>query len=112
MASRSIRLAIAGVGNCASALLQGLHYYTQTDDTSGLMFPDLGGYSIADIVPVAAFDVNATKVGRDLSEAIFAAPNNAYRVPGIDVPPAGVTVQMADPLDGVPAHLAPLVRVA
>jgi myo-inositol-1-phosphate synthase len=112
MASRSIRLAIAGVGNCASALLQGLHYYAQTDDTSGLTFPDLGGYSVADIVPVAAFDVNATKVGRDLSEAIFAAPNNAYRVPGIEVPLTGVTVQMADPLDGVPAHLAPLVRVA
>jgi myo-inositol-1-phosphate synthase len=112
MAARTIRLAIAGVGNCTSALLQGLRYYASTDDTTGLMIPDVGGYAVTDIVPVAAFDINKAKVGRDLAEAIFAAPNNAYRLPGIEVPPTGVTVQMTDPLDGAPEHLAGPQNVA
>jgi myo-inositol-1-phosphate synthase len=112
MAARTIRLAIAGVGNCANALLQGLQYYARTDDTTGLMVPDVGGYAVTDIEPVAAFDINAEKVGKDLADAIFAAPNNAYRLPDVEVPPTGVTVQMADPLDGAPEHLAGLVHVA
>ena len=112
MAARTIRLAIAGVGNCASALLQGLQYYASTDDTTGLMVPEVGGYAVTDIVPVAAFDINAEKVGRDLAEAIFAAPNNAYLIPGTQVPPTGVTVQMTDPLDGAPEHLSGLLKVA
>ena len=112
MTARTIRVAIAGVGNCASALLQGLQYYAGAGDTTGLMVPDVGGYAVTDIVPVAAFDINAEKVGRDLAEAIFAAPNNAYRVGGVEVPRTGVTVQMANPLDGAPQHLAGLVRVA
>ena len=69
MAARTIRLAIAGVGNCASALLQGLQYYASTDDTTGLMVPDVGGYAVTDIEPVAAFDINAEKVGKDLADA-------------------------------------------
>jgi myo-inositol-1-phosphate synthase len=112
MAARTIRLAIAGVGNCASALLQGLQYYAGTDDTTGLMLSDVGGYAVTDIEPVAAFDINAGKVGKDLADAIFAPPNNAYRLPNIDVPPTGVIVQMADPLDGAPEHLTGLVPVA
>ena len=75
-----IKVAIAGVGNCAQALLSGLEYYCNNpDDTRGLMHPDVGGYQVTDIVPVAAFDINANKVGKDLSEAIYGAPNNAYR---------------------------------
>jgi myo-inositol-1-phosphate synthase len=112
MAVRTIRLAIAGVGNCASALLQGLQYYATVDHATGLMIPDVGGYTVTDIEPVAAFDINAEKVGKDLAEAIFAAPNNAYRLPDIDVPATGVRVQMADPLDGAPEHLTNLVKVA
>lgn len=112
MAAKAIRLAIAGVGNCASALLQGLQYYAGTNDSTGLLVPDVGGYAVTDIVPVAAFDISAAKVGRDLAEAIFAAPNNAYTVPGVAVSPTGVTVQMADPLDGAPPHLKRLFKVA
>ncbi len=71
---REIRLALAGVGNCASALLQGVEYYTQraSDAVAGLMHPDVGPYSISSILPVAAFDVDRRKVGRLLEEAVFA----------------------------------------
>ena len=62
MAANTINLAIAGVGNCASALLQGLRYYASTDDTTGLIVADVGGYAVTDIVPVAAFDINKAKV--------------------------------------------------
>ncbi len=112
MPARTIRLAIAGVGNCASALLQGLQYYATVGHHTGLMVPDVGGYTVTDIEPVAAFDINAEKVGKDLAEAIFAAPNNAYRLPDVELPATGVTVQMADPLDGAPEHLTNLVKVA
>ncbi|MDO9097138.1 MAG: inositol-3-phosphate synthase, partial [Candidatus Methanoperedens sp.] len=74
-----IRIAIAGVGNCASSLVQGLEYYKNvknSDDlVTGLMHNALGGYLISDIKPVAAFDVDKRKVGKDLSEAIFSEPN-------------------------------------
>ncbi|MBD14332.1 MAG: inositol-3-phosphate synthase [Planctomycetaceae bacterium] len=105
--SNPIKVAIAGVGNCAQALLEGIEYYRQNqNDERGLMNPDLGGYRVTDIVPVAAFDVNAHKVGKDLNEAIYGEPNNAYRYPGVEVKPYGVTVHMASPLDGNPPHLA------
>ena len=110
--SREIRLAIVGVGNCASALIQGLAYYEQVGGDLGLLHRDLGGYDVTDIKPVVAFDVNRDKVGRDLSEAIFAAPNNAYRVPDVTVPPAGVVVQMGPVEDGVPPHLARYMEIA
>ncbi len=110
---RKIRLAIVGVGNCASALIQGLAYYRRNqDDTTGLMHPELGGYRVTDIEPVVAFDVAANKVGRDLSEAIFAPPNMAYRLPEAESPPEGVTVQMGPVLDGLPPHLAEVVVVS
>lgn len=111
--AKEIKVAIAGVGNCAQAFLQGIEYCRRNpDDTRGLMNPDLGGYRITDILPVAAFDVDARKVGKDLHEAIFAAPNIAYRYPEIDMKPSGVTVQMGPVMDGVPEHLAAFVEVA
>jgi myo-inositol-1-phosphate synthase len=110
---KSIRVAIAGVGNCCQALLEGIEYYRQNpDDTRGLMNASLGGYRVTDIVPVAAFDINGHKVGKDLSEAIYASPNLAYRYPGVDVKKYGVTVQMGPVLDGNPPHLAQFVPTA
>jgi myo-inositol-1-phosphate synthase len=113
MASRPIRIAIAGVGNCAQAILEGIEYYRQNpSDSRGLMNVDIGGYRVTDIVPVAAFDINANKVGKDLSEAIFAEPNRAYRYPGVALKPYGVTVQMGPVLDGNPPHLGEFVPTA
>jgi myo-inositol-1-phosphate synthase len=112
MSSEKIRLAIVGVGNCTSALIQGLSYYTKTGETIGLMHPDLGGYAVTDIEPVVAFDVDARKVGKDLAEAIFAPPNNCYRLPDVAVDEIGVKVLMGPVLDGVPPHLAEVVEVA
>jgi myo-inositol-1-phosphate synthase len=97
-----IRIAIAGVGNCARALVQGLHLYgtTNPEEAPGLMHWDLGGYRPGDIEVVAAFDVDQRKVGRDLSEAIQAAPNCAQDL-GAEVPSLGVEVRMGPVLDGV-----------
>lgn len=110
MSKAKIRVAIVGVGNCASALVQAVrHYGTQNDPSSlpGLMAPIIGPYGVGDIEIVAAFDVNADKVGRDLSEAIYAAPNNTLRF--ADVPPSGVTVQRGPTLDGIGAYLQDVV---
>lgn len=101
-----IRLALAGVGNCASALLQGLAWYAQTDSDVGLTQRVLGGYDVCDITPVLAFDVSALKVGRDLAEAIMAPPNCAWRVPEVCVAPTGVGVLAGPVGDGMPPHLA------
>jgi myo-inositol-1-phosphate synthase len=98
----TIRLAIAGVGNCASSLVQGIEYYRDAEpDTRvpGLMHVDLGGYHVRDVQVVAAFDVDAKKVGRDVAEAIVAEPNNTIRF--ADVPPTGVLVQRGPTLDGL-----------
>ena len=97
----TIRLAIAGVGNCASSLVQGLEFYKDAnpdDAVPGLMHVDLGGYHIRDIEVVAAFDVDADKVGVDMAMAIFAGPNNTIRFS--DVPDTGVLVQRGPTLDG------------
>jgi myo-inositol-1-phosphate synthase len=110
--SEKIRLAIVGVGNCASALLQGLAYYEQVGGDIGLMHRKLGGYDVTDIKPVVAFDVNAQKVGRDLADAIWAPPNRAYRVPDAEVAPTGVKVLMGPVEDGVPPHLAEYMQVS
>jgi myo-inositol-1-phosphate synthase len=107
---KKIRIAIAGVGNCCQALLEGIEYYRQNpEDTRGLMNPDICGYRVTDIIPVAAFDISANKVGKDLSEAMFASPNKAYRYPGVKVAPYNVRVQMGPVMDGNPAHLAKFV---
>jgi myo-inositol-1-phosphate synthase len=105
-----IRIAIAGVGNCASALVQGLEYYRTHQDRTGLLFEDIGGYAAEDIIPVAAFDVDARKVGRDLSEAIFAGSNCTLRFQ--EVPTMGIPVRMGPRHDGVPTHLERFVDVA
>ncbi len=100
--SKSVRVAIAGVGNCASSLVQGVQYYRDADPSEsvpGLMHVDLGGYHVRDITFVAAFDVDAKKVGKDLSEAIAAEPNNTITF--ADVPPLGVEVQRGPTLDGL-----------
>lgn len=111
--SREIRVAIAGVGNCCQALLEGIEYYRQNpQDTRGLMNVEIAGYTVTDIVVVAAFDIHAGKVGRDLSEAIYVVPNMAYRYPGVHVAPYGVSVQMGQVLDGNPPHLQEFVPTA
>src|SRR5881398_2919330 len=109
MSSNStIRIAIGGVGNCASSLVQGLSYYRQRrgqpDASAGLMHADLGGYRVEDIAVVAAFDIDRRKVGRPLEEVIFAAPNNT-KIICRDLPRSGVTVQMGNVLDGVADHM-------
>ncbi|MBW3611990.1 MAG: inositol-3-phosphate synthase, partial [Actinobacteria bacterium] len=99
--ARPIRLAVAGMGNCASALLQGLAYYHDADpaeEVPGLMHVELGGYHIRDIQLVAAFDVDAAKVGLDAGKAIFASQNNTLRF--APVGELGVTVQRGPTLDG------------
>ena len=103
-----IRIAIAGVGNCASSLIQGLYYYTPercTEGVVGLMHTEIGGYQPNDIKVVAAFDVDARKVGQDVSQAIFAKPN-CTKVFFADVPQMGVIVQMGQVLDGISEHMA------
>lgn len=97
-----IRVGIVGVGNCASSFVQGVHFYHDAkpaDKVPGLMHVNFGGYHINDIEFVAAFDVDAEKVGKDLSEAIWASQNNTYKF--CDVPPLGVTVQRGKTLDGL-----------
>ncbi|MFI8772619.1 inositol-3-phosphate synthase [Gordonia sp. NPDC062954] len=97
-----VRVAIVGVGNCASSLVQGVQYYKDADENStvpGLMHVKFGGYHVRDVEFVAAFDVDAKKVGFDLSDAIFASENNTIKI--ADVPPTGVTVQRGQTLDGL-----------
>ena len=97
-----VKVALIGVGNCASAFIQGIQYYSKfqkSEDFVGLRNPVLAGLSPKDIEVVAAFDVDERKVGKDLSEAIFALPNNAPKV--ADVPSMGVKVSKGPLLDGL-----------
>lgn len=103
---KSINIAIVGVGNCASSLVQGLsHYRDGANDTIGLMHWDLGGYRPSDIHVVAAWDVDARKVGKDVAEAIFAKPN-CTAVFCESIEPTGAKVQMGRILDGVAEHMS------
>jgi myo-inositol-1-phosphate synthase len=105
--SKKVRIGLVGVGNCASSLVQGLTYYKDADGNEpvpGLMTVDLGGYHVSDIEVSAAFDVAATKVGKDVAEAIYAAPNNTHRF--ADVEPTGVRVHRGNTLDGIGKYLA------
>ncbi|MGB6453397.1 MAG: inositol-3-phosphate synthase [Streptosporangiaceae bacterium] len=98
----SVRVAIVGVGNCASSLVQGVEYYKDADPVGrvpGLMHVQFGPYHVRDIEFVAAFDVDAKKVGRDLAEAIVASENNTIKI--CDVPPSGLIVQRGPTLDGL-----------
>ena len=99
-----IKVAIVGVGNCASSLVQGRYFYEDRKEPAGLIHERVGGYAIADIEFACAFDVDARKVGTDLGEAIFAAPN-CTTVFQKDVPHTGVTVCMGRVLDGVAEHM-------
>ncbi len=113
MKDKKVRVAIIGVGNCASSLVQGVHYYRDADESSlipGLMHINLGGYHIRDIEFSAAFDVDSTKVGKDLSEAIFAGPNNTFKF--TDVPNLGISVQRGMTHDGIGKYVAGLIEKA
>src|ERR671912_623331 len=99
-----IKVAIVGVGNCASSLVQGRYYYEGRRAPTGLIHERVGGYKIADIEFVCAFDVDARKVGTDLGEAIFAPPNCTV-VFQKDVPHTGVAVRMGRIMDGVAEHM-------
>jgi len=120
--SKKVKVAIAGVGNCASALLQGISFYGNSyinenkeisdgnDTPEGLIAYSLGGIRPGDIEFVAAFDVVESKVGRDLADAIFANPNNTIKIS--DVPSTGIKVQKAKVLDGVGRHLSERVKIS
>ena len=102
MAENPIRVAIAGLGNCASSLIQGVEYYRDADPAQkvpGLMHVQFGDYHVNDLQFVAAFDVDGKKVGQDISEAIYVSENNTLKL--ADVPPTGVTVQRGPTLDGM-----------
>ncbi len=101
-----IRVAIAGIGNCASSLVQGIEYYgsRDTENLAGLMHPDIGGWGPGDLEIVAAFDIDRRKVGTPVEQAIFAKPNRAM-VFQESLPASGVTVQMGPVLDGVAPHM-------
>ncbi|HEY8656513.1 MAG TPA: inositol-3-phosphate synthase [Candidatus Limnocylindria bacterium] len=108
-----MRVAIIGVGNCASSLVQGVHYYRNAkpqDSVPGLMHVELGGYHVRDIKFVAAIDVDRNKVGKDLADAIYAAPNNTYRF--ADVPKTGVKVSRGMTHDGIGKYLSSVVKKA
>lgn len=110
---KKVRVAIIGVGNCASSLVQGVQFYqntVETDRVPGLMHVNLGGYHIHDIEFSAAFDVVDTKVGKDLSEAIFAHPNNTYKFS--DVPKLNVPVERGMTHDGLGKYLSQIVKKA
>jgi myo-inositol-1-phosphate synthase len=102
-----IKIAIMGLGNCASSLIQGIHYYKNKDpeDAIGLMHPVIGDYTASDIEVVAAFDIDKRKVGKDVSEAIFAKPN-CTQVFCPEIPEVGVKVSMGKALDGVAPHMS------
>ena len=113
MGDKKVRVAIIGVGNCASSLVQGVHYYRnaqENDFVPGLMHVNLGGYHINDIEFTAAFDIDVNKVGKDLAEAIYTKPNNTYRF--ADVPPLGVKVHRGMTHDGLGKYLSQIIKKA
>lgn len=113
MSTKKVRVAIVGVGNCASSLVQGLEFYKNAKDDDfvpGLMHVNLGGYHISDIEFSAAFDINVTKVGKDLSEAIWADPNNTIKFS--DVPHLGVPVHRGMTHDGLGKYLSQVITKA
>jgi myo-inositol-1-phosphate synthase len=111
--NNKVRVAIIGVGNCASSFVQGVHYYKDASDDQvipGLMHANLGGYHVRDIEFTAAFDVVDTKVGKDLSEAIYAYPNNTMRF--TDVPHLNISVSRGMTHDGLGIYLSKIVKKA
>ncbi len=113
MSSKKVRVAIIGVGNCASSLVQGVQYYREAkaeDFVPGLMHVNLGGYHISDIEFSAAFDIDTNKVGKDISEAIYEAPNNTYRF--ADVPKLNANVYRGMTHDGLGKYLSKVITKA
>ncbi|MCI0596345.1 MAG: inositol-3-phosphate synthase [candidate division Zixibacteria bacterium] len=111
--SDKVRVAIIGVGNCASSLVQGVHYYKNAKEKEfipGIMHVNLGGYHIRDIEFSAAFDIDKNKVGRDLSEAIYTKPNNTFKF--TDVPKSGIKVQRGMTHDGLGYYLSKIIEKA
>jgi len=109
----NINVAIIGVGNCASSLIQGVYYYKKAKETAfvpGLMHVNLGGYHISDINFVAAFDIDKNKVGKDLAEAIFTPPNNTFKF--TEVPSTGVKIQRGMTHDGLGEYLSQIITKA
>ena len=109
----SINVAIIGVGNCASSLIQGVCYYKKAKETEfvpGIMHVNLGGYHISDINFVAALDIDKNKVGKDLAEAVFTSPNNTFKF--ADVPTTGVIVQRGMTHDGLGKYLSQIIQKA
>ncbi|MEZ5357554.1 MAG: inositol-3-phosphate synthase [Candidatus Zixiibacteriota bacterium] len=113
MGKKKVRVAIIGVGNCASSFVQGVHFYQNAKDTDfvpGLMHVNLGGYHISDIEFSAAIDIDANKVGKDLAEAIYTKPNNTYKF--CDVPKTGIKVQRGMTHDGLGKYLSQIIKKA
>jgi myo-inositol-1-phosphate synthase len=113
LALGKVNVAIIGVGNCASSLVQGVHYYRKAKKNEfvpGLMHVNLGGYHISDINFVAAFDIDKNKVGKDIAEAIFTPPNNTFKF--CEVPKMGVTVQRGMTHDGLGLYLSKIIQKA
>ncbi len=110
MSNDKIKVAILGVGNCASSFVQGIEYYSKSDNEDGLISDVIGGYKVSDIEVVAAYDINSLKVGKDLSEAIFAEPNNTMKF--CDVPKTGVTVQPGVINDGVGKFVKDIINTS
>src|SRR5512137_1778089 len=113
MGKKKVRVAIIGVGNCASSLVQGIEYYKNAAEDSsvpGIMHVSLGGYHIRDIEFTMGIDINVTKVGKDLSEAIFAEPNNTYKFS--KVPMLNVPVVRGMTHDGLGKYLAQVITKA
>jgi len=111
--SRKVRVAIIGVGNCASSFVQGIHYYQDAPvdtEVPGLMHTVLGGYHIGDIEIVAAFDIDKNKVGKDVAEAIYTKPNNTFKF--ADVPKLGVKVHRGMTHDGLGKYLSKIIEKA
>ncbi len=110
MGQKQLRIGIVGVGNCASSLVQGIEFYKDAASNApvpGLMNVEVGGYHVGDVVPVAAFDISAAKVGLDLADALLAAPNNTERF--ATVKPTGVRVERGPTLDGLGRYLRDVV---
>jgi myo-inositol-1-phosphate synthase len=108
-----VNVAIIGVGNCASSLVQGVHYYRKAKENEfvpGLMHVNLGGYHISDINFVAAFDIDKNKVGKDIAQAIFTSPNNTFKF--CEVPTTGVKVQRGMTHDGLGLYLSQIIEKA
>src|SRR5919108_4196416 len=113
--SKKIKVALAGIGNCASALIQGTEYYDassngNSNDSNGLTAFDLGGYEPKDIEFVAAFDVVDSKVGKDLSEAIFAEPNNTIKI--CDLDKMDVKIYKGEVLDSIGKHFSQKTKIS